>query len=160
RRPVAPHQRSRRRHVEAVAGPAREERRRTPSRRQAPGAGQPCAVPCRRRCTGLRPHPAAARIDRSGACGGRPERPWRSGRPRRLRERAMNTPYERDPAAASAHEDQSVGALLRQLMREVPELFTKELALLKAETRENLQAAKAGLAAVSTGGAVMLAGLV
>lgn len=72
----------------------------------------------------------------------------------------MNTPYERDPATASAHEDQSVGALLRQLMREVPELFTKELALLKAETRENLQAAKAGVAAVSTGGAVMLAGLV
>lgn len=72
----------------------------------------------------------------------------------------MNTPYDQDPAVASAQDDQSVGGLLRQLMHEVPQLITKELALLKAETRENIEAAKAGVAAVSTGGAVMLAGLV
>jgi hypothetical protein len=39
-------------------------------------------------------------------------------------------------------------------------LFTKELALAKAEMRENLRATKAGVAAVATGGAVMLAGLI
>lgn len=72
----------------------------------------------------------------------------------------MNTPYEQDPRKPATQEDESIGGLLRQLMHEVPQLFTKELALLKAETRENLKAAKAGVAAVSTGGAVMLAGLV
>lgn len=72
----------------------------------------------------------------------------------------MSTPYDRDPVATPGQDDQSVGGLLKQLMREVPQLVTKELALLKAETRENVQAAKAGVAAVSTGGAVMLAGLV
>lgn len=72
----------------------------------------------------------------------------------------MSTPYDREPLETSVQGDQSVGGLLRQLMHEVPQLVTKELALLKAETRENMQAAKAGVAAVSTGGAVMLAGLV
>ena len=65
----------------------------------------------------------------------------------------MNTPYEQDPRKPATQEDESIGGLLRQLMHEVPQLFTKELALLKAETRENLKAAKAGVAAVSTGGA-------
>jgi hypothetical protein len=57
-------------------------------------------------------------------------------------------------------DDHSVGGLLRQLAREIPLLFTKELALAKAEMRENLRATRAGVAAVATGGAVMLAGLV
>lgn len=57
-------------------------------------------------------------------------------------------------------DDASIGGLLKQLAREIPLLFTKELALAKAEMRENLRATKAGVAAVATGGAVMLAGLV
>jgi hypothetical protein len=56
--------------------------------------------------------------------------------------------------------DQSIGSLLKQLGREIPSLFTKELALLKAEAQESVRATKAGVAAVSTGGAVMMAGLV
>jgi hypothetical protein len=63
-------------------------------------------------------------------------------------------------AVPSREEDQSVGGLLKQLAREIPMLFTKELALAKAEMRENLRATKAGVAAGATGGAVMLAGLV
>jgi len=63
-------------------------------------------------------------------------------------------------AVPSREEDNSVGGLLKQLAREIPMLFTKELALAKAEMRENLRATKAGVAAVATGGAVMLAGLI
>ncbi|MGN2250413.1 phage holin family protein [Frateuria sp. GZRe14] len=63
-------------------------------------------------------------------------------------------------AVPSREEDVSIGGLLKQLAREIPMLFTKELALAKAEMRENLRATKAGVAAVATGGAVMLAGLV
>lgn len=78
----------------------------------------------------------------------------------------MSTPFERPQtpplrAVPSAREeDTSIGGLLRQLAREIPLLFTKELALAKAELRENLRATRAGVAAVATGGAVMLAGLV
>jgi len=61
---------------------------------------------------------------------------------------------------STREDDNSVGGLLKQLAREIPLLFTKELALAKAEMRENLRATKAGIAAVATGGAVMLAGLV
>lgn len=53
-----------------------------------------------------------------------------------------------------------VGGLLRQLMREVPELFTKELALAKAELQHNLATLKAGTAAVAAGAIVVLAGFV
>ena len=58
------------------------------------------------------------------------------------------------------HDDGSIGGLLRQLMREVPELFTKELALAKAELQHNLNTLKAGTAAVAMGGIVLLAGFI
>ena len=57
-------------------------------------------------------------------------------------------------------EDSSIGGLLRQLGREIPSLMTKELALLKAEAKESVRTTKEGVAAVSTGGAVMMAGLI
>ncbi|HET6805688.1 MAG TPA: phage holin family protein [Frateuria sp.] len=69
-----------------------------------------------------------------------------------------NRPLRAVPSARE--EDTSIGGLLKQLTREIPLLFTKELALAKAEMRENLRATKAGVAAVATGGAVMLAGLI
>lgn len=56
--------------------------------------------------------------------------------------------------------DASIGTLLKELAHEVPSLLKKEVELGKTEMRENLQATKAGVAAVSTGGAVTLAGLV
>lgn len=70
--------------------------------------------------------------------------------------------FESQPlrAVPSREDDTSIGGLLKQLAREIPMLFTKELALAKAEMRENLRATKAGVAAVATGGAVMLAGLI
>ncbi|MBA1200336.1 phage holin family protein [Pseudomonas capeferrum] len=58
------------------------------------------------------------------------------------------------------NDDGSIGGLLRQLMREVPELFTKELALAKAELQHNLNTLKAGTAAVAAGGVVLLAGFI
>ncbi len=61
---------------------------------------------------------------------------------------------------ASVPDDQSIGGLLRQLGREIPSLLTKELALLKAEAKESVRTTKEGVAAVSTGGAVMMAGLI
>jgi len=58
---------------------------------------------------------------------------------------------------ADAH---SVGALLRQLARDVPDLVVKELALARAEIGENLRHTKAGIVSMAGGGAVLLAGLV
>jgi len=71
-------------------------------------------------------------------------------------QRNLNTPYE----PGNPEYDNSVGGLLRQLTREVPSLFTKELALAKAELNESLRATKAGAASVATGGAVLLAGFI
>ena len=50
--------------------------------------------------------------------------------------------------------DASVVGLLRQLSREVPALFTKELALAKAELQASLTTLKAGIAGVA--GALLL----
>ncbi|MNG93029.1 hypothetical protein D3C76_687680 [compost metagenome] len=75
----------------------------------------------------------------------------------------MNTdPLKQTTAPSPVHvEDQvGVGGLLRQLMREVPELFTKELALAKAELQHNLNTLKAGTAAVAAGAIVLLAGFI
>ena len=63
------------------------------------------------------------------------------------------------PVPATEH-DASVVGLLRQLSREVPALFTKELALAKAELQASLTTLKAGLAAVAGGAIVLLAGFI
>ncbi|WPN45211.1 MULTISPECIES: phage holin family protein [unclassified Pseudomonas] len=57
-------------------------------------------------------------------------------------------------------DDVSVVGLLRQLSREVPALFTKELALAKAELQNSLTTLKAGIAAVAGGAIVLLAGFI
>jgi len=64
------------------------------------------------------------------------------------------------PAPPGEHDNTSIGSLLRQLTREVPELFTKELALAKAELQRSLTTLKAGTAAVAGGAMVLLAGLI
>jgi hypothetical protein len=70
----------------------------------------------------------------------------------------FDTPHDRvDPVR---HDDASIGGLLRQLTREVPELFTKELALAKAELQQSLTTLKAGIAAVAGGAIVLLAGFI
>lgn len=56
--------------------------------------------------------------------------------------------------------DASVVGLLRQLSREVPELFSKELALAKAELQASLTTLKAGIAGVAGGAIVLLAGFI
>ena len=45
-------------------------------------------------------------------------------------------------------------------MQEVPELFTKEIALARAEMRENLEQARRGATEVSTGGVVLAGGYI
>lgn len=74
-------------------------------------------------------------------------------------EQSRTTP---PPRAGNGHpaSDASVGVLLRELAHEVPSLVTKEIALAKSEARESMRATKAGIAAVATGGAVAMAGLV
>ncbi|MBK5003094.1 phage holin family protein [Pseudomonas sp. S31] len=71
-------------------------------------------------------------------------------------------PLKPIPPSPAPHVDDQlgVGGLLRQLMREVPELFTKELALAKAELQHNLNTLKAGTAAVAGGAIVLLAGFI
>lgn len=54
----------------------------------------------------------------------------------------------------------SITGLLRQLTQEVTGLFTKEVALAKAEASDSINAAKAGVGAVATGGAVLMSGLI
>jgi hypothetical protein len=73
-----------------------------------------------------------------------------------------NDPFDIPHAAVepATPEGASFGALVRQLTREVPELFTKELALAKAELQQSLTALKAGTAAVAGGAIVLLAGLI
>ncbi|MDR9749942.1 phage holin family protein [Pseudomonas sp. SZMC_28357] len=60
----------------------------------------------------------------------------------------------------AAEQDASMMGLLRQLSREVPALFTKELALVKAELQVSLTTLKAGIAAVAGGAIVLLAGFI
>ncbi|WP_460125872.1 phage holin family protein [Pseudomonas sp. S2_C03] len=57
-------------------------------------------------------------------------------------------------------DDASVVGLLRQLTREVPALFIKELALARAELQASLNTLKAGIAAVAGGAIVLLAGFI
>jgi len=57
-------------------------------------------------------------------------------------------------------EDASVVGLLRQLSREVPALFSKEIALAKVELQSSLNTLKAGIAAVAGGAIVLLAGFI
>lgn len=71
----------------------------------------------------------------------------------------METEARRTTSNVHQH-DNSVGGLLRQLSREVPALFTKELALAKSELSDSLRATKAGLGSVATGGAVLLGGFI
>ncbi|HDS1737189.1 MULTISPECIES: phage holin family protein [Pseudomonas] len=72
-----------------------------------------------------------------------------------------NDPLQTTPAMHTPAEDTlGVGGLLRQLMREVPDLFSKELALAKAELQHNLNTLKAGTAAVAAGAIVILAGFI
>lgn len=56
--------------------------------------------------------------------------------------------------------DASVISLLRQLTHEVPALFSKELALAKAEMEKSLTTLKAGVAAVAGGAVVLLGGFI
>jgi hypothetical protein len=64
------------------------------------------------------------------------------------------------PSAPSAEESNSIGSLLRQLARDVPDLVVKELALARAEMGENLRKTKAGVASVASGGGVLFAGFI
>lgn len=63
-------------------------------------------------------------------------------------------------AKGPSSRESSIVSLLKQLTHEVPLLFTKELGLAKAEAREGARTMMVGVAAVATGGAVMLAGLI
>jgi len=67
-------------------------------------------------------------------------------------------PPQSTPAPGT--EAHSIGQLLRQLTRDVPELVVKELALARAELTDSMQATKTGIAAMVGGGAVLLSGLV
>jgi hypothetical protein len=73
-----------------------------------------------------------------------------------------NDPFDtsHDRVDPVRQDDASIGGLLRQLTREVPELFTKELALAKAELQQSLTTLKAGIAAVAGGAIVLLAGFI
>ncbi|MGN7934184.1 phage holin family protein [Pseudomonas sp. 22447] len=75
----------------------------------------------------------------------------------------MNRPdpdFQRSAGAPAADTDASVMGLLKQLTHEVPSLFTKELALAKAEFQASLNTLKAGIAAVAGGAIVLLAGFI
>jgi uncharacterized membrane protein YqjE len=64
------------------------------------------------------------------------------------------------PSVTTVDHDASVVGLLRQLTREVPALFTKELALAKVELQASLTTLKAGIAGVAGGAIVLLAGFI
>jgi hypothetical protein len=70
------------------------------------------------------------------------------------------TQIRTDSTVHTPEGDVSVIGLLRQLTHEVPALFSKELALAKAEMETNLSTLKAGIAAVAGGAIVLLAGFI
>ncbi|MBC3361877.1 phage holin family protein [Pseudomonas sp. SWRI154] len=75
----------------------------------------------------------------------------------------MNRPdpdLQRPTETTASENDASVMGLLRQLTHEVPSLFTKELALAKAEFQASLNSLKAGIAGVAGGAMVLLAGFI
>ncbi|WLG97738.1 phage holin family protein [Pseudomonas sp. FP198] len=75
----------------------------------------------------------------------------------------MNRPdpdIQRPAGASTPENDASVMGLLRQLTHEVPSLFTKELALAKAEFQASLNTLKAGIAGVAGGAMVLMAGFI
>ncbi|MBT2339346.1 MULTISPECIES: phage holin family protein [Pseudomonas] len=72
----------------------------------------------------------------------------------------QDTDFQRPHAAPLPDNDASVVGLLKQLTHEVPSLFTKELALAKAELQASLATLKAGIAAVAGGAIVLLAGFI
>lgn len=67
---------------------------------------------------------------------------------------------QQTPPVGTPENDSSVISLIRQLAHEVPALFTKELALAKAEISEAINTTKAGVAAVAGGAMVLFAGLI
>jgi len=71
-----------------------------------------------------------------------------------------NSDYPGSRPVSVPDPDASVVGLIRQLTREVPALFTKELALAKAELQESLTTLKAGIAGVAGGAIVLLAGFI
>lgn len=76
-------------------------------------------------------------------------------------ERQRETDFGARPHPGNGHAaDASIGVLLKELANEVPSLVRKEVALAKSEMRESMQATKAGVAAVATGGAVAMTGLI
>jgi xanthine/uracil permease len=75
----------------------------------------------------------------------------------------MNRPdpdIQRSTGTSAPENDPSVVGLLRQLTHEVPSLFTKELALAKAEFQASLNTLKAGIAGVAGGAMVLMAGFI
>lgn len=64
------------------------------------------------------------------------------------------------PPSATVGQEASVGVLLKQLAREVPALLTNEIALAKSEARENMRETKGAVAAVASGGVVLLGGFI
>ena len=79
-------------------------------------------------------------------------------RPGTGQNRQQTTPPQTGDGHAAT--DAPVGVLLRELAHEVPSLLTKEIALAKSEARETMRVTRAGVAAVATGGAVAMAGLI
>jgi hypothetical protein len=56
-------------------------------------------------------------------------------------------------------ETQSIGTLLRQLGRDVPDLLIKELALARSEIAAAAQSTKTGVASLVTGAAILMPGV-
>lgn len=74
-------------------------------------------------------------------------------------ESAASSSFRADTADAM-ESDRPTKSILRELMHEIPSLFTKELALARAEMRENMEQTRRGAMEVSAGGVVLLGGYV
>jgi len=62
--------------------------------------------------------------------------------------------------ATQSDQDQSIGALLRQLIDDVQHLFRTELRLFQAEVRGNIAGLKTGAIMIGLGATLMLASLI
>nr|WP_302226303.1 phage holin family protein [Azotobacter vinelandii]WKN20479.1 phage holin family protein [Azotobacter vinelandii] len=75
-------------------------------------------------------------------------------------ERPSATIHRHTARAGGEEGGNSIMGLLGQLGRELPSLVTKELALAKVEIGESINATKAGVMSLASGGGVLLAGFI
>ena len=77
-----------------------------------------------------------------------------------MKQDRSNTPLSASPVANRERGAETIPDLIRNLATDLSDLLGKEIALAKAEVRENVSEVQTSVASAATGGAIAMAGLV